>query len=345
MKKVLLALIFVAALAGLLGTRIFAADATHGDLVVHFKAWDENYTDLGSWAWGDTAAGKLADGVDDFGAYWNYNDIAVGTSVGFIAVYWVGPGPNWDAKLTGDVNLGAEVIIADTTTHVYVFQGAAGAEYFLASPDHRNLLVVYYDPSGNYEENLGLHHWGWTAAGPTWASPDPILVDAGESVAGFAVKAVMMSAVEDWAGLLIYAGDDATKKTGDVTLAGAEVNVAGEVGFAYVVSKGDAYTAGDNVYYNDYASFMDAAFTFKLMAFNNDDQSGTYAVDPHTIIVKTSAQVTSPYPEAVDKDVARATIESWFTVREITGVDTYGDPLVIDHVDFATTNTTLNAFV
>ena len=68
MKKVLLAFIFVAAFAMLLGTSSFAADATHGDLVVHFKAWDENYTDLGSWAWGDTAAGKRADGVDDFGA-------------------------------------------------------------------------------------------------------------------------------------------------------------------------------------------------------------------------------------------------------------------------------------
>ncbi len=345
MKKVLLALIFVAAIAGLLGTRVLAADATHGDLVVHFKAWDENYTDLGSWAWGDTAAGKRADGIDDFGAYWNYNNIAVGTEVGFIAVYWVGEGPNWDAKLTGDVNLGAEVIIANQTTHVYVFQGAAGAQYTLASPDHRNLLVVYYDPSGSYEETLGLHHWGWTATGPAWASPDPILMTVGKSVAGFEVKAVMMSAVEDWAGLLIYAGDDATKKTGDVTLAGGGAEVNGEVGFAYVVSKGDAYTAGDNVYYNDYAGFMDAAFSFKLMTFNSDDMSGTYAVDPNTIIVKTSAQVPSPYPTATDKDAARAAIESWFTVKEVTGVDTYGPALDIERVDFASSNTTLNAFV
>lgn len=345
MKKVLLALIFVAALAGLLGTSLFAADATHGDLVVHFKAWDENYTDLGSWAWGDTAAGKRADGVDDFGAYWNYNNIAVGTEVGFIAVYWVGDGPNWDAKLTGDVNLGAEVIVADTTTHVYVFQGASGAQYTLASPDHANLLVVYYDPAGTYEETLGLHHWGWTATGPAWASPDPILVTVGKSVAGFDVKAVMMSAVEDWAGLLIYAGDDATKKTGDVTLALGGADAAGEVGVAYVVSFGDAYTAGDNVFYNDYAGFADAAFSFKLMSFNSEDMSGTYAVDPNTIIVKTSAQVPSPYPDAVDKDAARGAIESWFEVREVTGVDTYGSPLAIERVDFATSNTTLNAFV
>lgn len=345
MKKVLLALIFVAAIAGLLGTRLFAADATHGDLVVHFKAWNEDYTDLGSWAWGDTAAGKRADGTDDFGAYWNYNNIVVGTEVGFIAVYWVGDGPNWDAKLTGDVNLGAEVIVADTTTHVYVFQGASGAQYTLASPDHRNLLVVYYDPSGSYEETLGLHHWGWTAAGPAWASPDPILVTVGKSVAGFDVKAVMMYAVEDWAGLLIYAGDDATKKTGDVTLAGGGADANGEVGFAYVVSKGDAYTANDNVYYNDYEGFADAAFSFKLMSFDVDSMSGTYAVDPNTIIVKTSAQVPSPYPTATDKDAAKATIESWFTVREITGVDTYGAPLDIERVDFATSNSTLNAFV
>ncbi len=350
MKKVLLALIFVAALVGLLGTSSLAADATHGDLVIHFKAWNEDYTDLGSHVWGDASmTPKLADGIDSFGAYWNYNDVPAGVAVNFIAVYWANGSQDWNRKLTGDVNFGTELIVANETTNVYVFEGASGAQYVMADPAAANLIVVYYDPSGNYEDNLGLHYWNWDQTGPSWGTPAQILNTVGKSAAGIDVKAAILTAsaanVTAGPGLLIYAGDDATKKTGDVTLAGAGITAMGDTGFAYVVSKGDAYTSGDNVYYNDYASFKDEAFSFKLMPFNNDDKSGTYAVDPYTIIVKTSAQVTSPYPTADDKDAARAIIESWFAVREITGTDTYGDPLAIDHIDFSTTNATLNAFV
>ena len=76
MKKVLLAFFLVLSVAALFGVKASAAGT--GNLVVHFQAWDGNYEGLGSWAWGRTAAGKEADGTDAFGAYWNYNDIAVG---------------------------------------------------------------------------------------------------------------------------------------------------------------------------------------------------------------------------------------------------------------------------
>jgi hypothetical protein len=348
MKKVLLALLLLVSAFGFLGTRSFAA--TTGNLVVHFKAWDENYDDLGSWAWGAVdIAGKLKDGVDDFGAYWTYNNITVDVDdIGFIAVKWVGAGPDWGAKLTGDVKIDPTIIAAGETTHVYVFQGAETTAtdpgYFAASRTAANMLVVYYDPSGSYEANIGVHHWGWTASGPEWGTPAPF-TNAGQVASGTKVKAIMLSAAESWAGLLIYAGGDANKKTGDVTLALSGASAAGDVGIAYVVSKGDAYTANDNVFYNDYAGFVDLAFTFKLMPFNPTEMTGTYATDPNTIIVKTSAQIPSPYPTATDKDAARETIESWFSVREITGVGTYGTPLAIERVDFATSNTTLNTFV
>ena len=352
MKKVFLALILMATALVFFGTRSYAAGT--GNLVVHFKAWDDDYEDLGSHAWGDTAAGRLKDGVDDFGAYFNFNNVAVGTSVGFIAVDWVGAGPDWDGlqtrgKLTGDVNIDASAIVEDQTTHVYVFQGAATSTgnpgHFIAKNDAFNMLVVYYDPSGAYEENLGVHSWGWQGTGPEWGTPAQVFSKAGLAPSGIEVKGFMAYADAAGAGLLIYAGADANKKTGDVSLNLSGAEAVGEVGIAYVVSKGDAYTSGDNVYYNNFAGFKEEAFTFKLMPFGNEDKSGTYAVDPTTIIVKTSAQITSPYPEATDKEAARATIESWFTVREITGTDTYGDPLAIERVDFATSNATLNAFV
>ncbi|MDO9629410.1 MAG: hypothetical protein Q7I99_05855, partial [Acholeplasmataceae bacterium] len=194
------------------------------------------------------------------------------------------------------------------------------------------------------EENLGVHSWGWQGTGPEWGTPAKLFTKAGVAPSGIEVKAFMAQAAETWAGLLIYAGGDENKKTGDVTLALSGADANGEVGIAYVVSKGDAYTAGDNVYYNNYAGFKEAAFTFKLMPFNNDDKSGTYAVDPTTIIVKTSAQISSPYPTATDKAAAREIIEGWFSVREIIGAG-YGAPLAIERVDFATSNATLNAFV
>lgn len=344
MKKVLLVLLLVAAF-GLFGVRAFAEGEGTGNLVIHFKAWDEDYTELGSWAWGGPAAGKVYDGLDDFGAYWEYNDIPVGTEVGFIAVRWPGgAGPNWDAKLTGDVIIDPSAVIEGQTTHVYVFEGATTNDdnpaHFIAQPDKLNMLVVYFDSTGSYEEKLGVHAWGWVDIAPGWGDPYP-MSNAGKTAAGVDVKALMLSADAPGAGLLVYAGDDATKKTGDVKLDDSGAAVAGDVGIAYVVGKGDAYTAGDNVFYNDYAAFAEEAFSFKLMAFDAEAMSGTYAVDPQTIIVKTSAPVASPYPTADDKEAARATIESWFKVVQV-GATT---PLAIERVDFATSNTTLNQFV
>ena len=352
MKKVLLALILVATSFVAFGSGLFAADEETGNLVVHFKAWNENYDTLGSWAWGGPAAGKLKDGVDSFGAYWEYNDIPVGTSVGFIAVEWPsGAGPDWDKKLTGDVNISADAIIAGQTTHVYVFQGAATSAnhpgHYIAMPDTQNLLVVYYDPTNNYEENLGIHFWGWEEDGPEWNQPATVFTNAGVSEANIPVKAVMMSyPAEDWAGLLIYYGEgDGSKKTGDVTMSGGGATLPGETGIAYVVNKGDGNTSGNNVFYNDYASFQDEAFSFKLMPFVAEGREGTFAVDARTIIVKTSANVPNPYPTAEDKDAAVATVENWFSVHEILGEDSYGPALAVERVDFARNNSSVNAFV
>ncbi len=349
MKKALLALVLGMFAIAAFGVMSYAVTNDTGNLVVHFQSWEGDYENLGSWAWGGPAAGKLADGTDDFGAYWEYNDIPVGTSVGFIAVYWVGEGPNWDAKLTGDINIDPSAIIAGETVHVYVFEGAAtNAEnpgYFIASNTHANMLVVYYDPAGSYEETLGVHAWGWLDVPSEWGNPYQGFTKAGASEAGYDVKGMMLQATEDGAGLLIYAGADANKKTGDVTLANSTTFAPGNVGVSYVVSKGDAYTANDNVFYNDPAAFSEMAFSFSLVPYNNEDKTGTYAVNPSTVIVQTGAQINSPYPDAEDKEVATATIEGWFEIKEVIEEGVYGDPLTLERVDFATTNTTLNAFV
>ena len=342
MKKVLLVLLLVISF-GFFGIQLMAEDAETGNLVIHFKAWDEDYTELGSWAWGGPAAGKVYDGIDDFGAYWEYNDIPVGTSVGFIAVMWPGgAGPNWDQKLTGDVNIDASAVVAGETTHVYVFEGAAtSAEnpgHYIAKHDKKNLLVVYYDPAGAYEENVGVHAWGWVGVTASWGTPLPFTV-AGKTDAAIDMKASIF-AEESGGGLLIYAGEDANKKSANIEMGQFPDAVVGEASIAYVVSKGNAYLTGDNIYKDDYATFAEEAFSFKLMGFDLEKMSGTYAPDPYTVIVKTSAPVASPYATADDKDAARAEIENWFTIVEKGTTN----ELPILRVDFATSNPTLNAF-
>lgn len=368
MKKILLVFLMAVSAVVLFATTSFAEGT--GNLVIHFQAWDEeyDYSTLGSWAWGDNIAGKRNDGVDDFGAYWNYNDVAVGTTVGFIAVDWpTEGGPDWNAKLTGDVGISSDAIVENETVHVYIFEGAASEKdgdtfltfpSFVSSPSHYNMLLVYFDPSDSYEENLGVHAWnGWVndaeAYGTdfgVWATPAKVFSTAGKTSDGRTVKAAMLHSTAPDAGLLVYAGDDATKKTGDVLLGSAlpETPVVGDVGVAYVVSKGNEYTAGDNVYYNDNVAFATEAFAFGLKAFDPEKMEGTYAVDPHTVIVKTSAQLDNPYYAATteaEQDAAVETIKSWFTVKEITGEDTYGDALAVERVDFAKTNKTLDSFV
>ncbi|PKK93625.1 MAG: hypothetical protein CVV61_03680 [Tenericutes bacterium HGW-Tenericutes-6] len=355
MKKVLLALILLASAFGFLGTRSFAAGT--GNLVIHFQKWDGDYTDVGFFTWTAPFTTKAAvDGTDEFGVYFEYNDIAIGSSLTGIVYFQEAGKEWWENKLTADINFG-DILVEDETVHVYVFEGldTAGpnaSAFFVADPAAYNMLLVYYDPTGNYEETLGVHAWnGWTSfTEPGWASPAQVFEDGGKASDGSIVKVAMLSASSPNAGLLIYAGDDSTKKTGDVNLSAAlpETPVLGDTGVAYVLSKGDAYTANDNVWYNDNTDFVTQAFSFRLIEFNNDDKTGTYAVDPTTIIVKTSKLVTNPYAEATtteEQAAAVAQVESWFTVREMTGVDTYGEPLDIERVDFAKSNATINAFV
>jgi hypothetical protein len=381
MKKVL-SVFFLAVMTFVLGISVNAAGAGTGDLVVHYHSWDNDYTDLGSHAWGGTATPKETfDGTDDFGVYFEYADVPTGTEVGFIAVDWANGSQNWDAKHTGDVFIHSSVIIENEVSHVYLFEGAASGsgtlepQYLFADPAQYNMMLVYYDPSGSYEETLGVHAWnGWSGyqgvdengawvsqtIAASWGSPDPVFSQVGTAADGSAVVATMLTTAtaptsEATPGLLIYAGGDDNKKTGDVNAYPAlgDSPMLGEAGTQWVVSKGDAYTVGDNIYPNDPASFYTEAFSFRLISFSADDFSGTYAADPTSILVKLSATITNPYQEATttaEQEAAVEEVEGWFTVTEVLTVDengeaaTYGNEVEIERVDFALSNTTLQDF-
>lgn len=374
MKKVLLALILLASAFGFLGTRSFAAGT--GNMVVHFQKWDGDYSSVGLNSWGNDAMpgfkspADIVWDTDEFGVYFEVNGLPAGAegTVGVQFVLFDNLGteaepnwqPNWNTGKLANHEIPLVEIVEDKTIHVYFFQGSQSREvaeadmatFFIADPDAYNMLLVYYDPTGSYEETLGVHAWnGWTSfTEPAWASPAQVFEKGGRAEDGSWVMIAMLSASSPNAGLLVYAGDDANKKTGDVNLSAAlpETPVLGDTGVAYVLSKGDAYTANDNVWYNDNTDFVTEAFSFRLVDFNNEEKEGTYAVDPTTIIVKTSKLVTNPYESAEttqEQEAAVAQVTSWFEVREITGVDTYGEPLDIERVDFAKSNATINAFV
>jgi hypothetical protein len=359
MKKGLLALLLVAVSALTFG--ISALGAGTGNLVIHFQNWSGDYENLGNWTWAPGLSGKVHDGVDDFGAYWQYNDIPVGTEVPFIGVYWTGTtssdGPDWNRKLTDDVFIPADAIVEDETVHVYIFEGKFGngnAKVFVSDPTTHNVLAVYYDPAGAYEEGLGIHGWGWTyeddpeVGASQWGTPSQLFQVGGISEANIDVWGMMLSAKETWAGFLVYGGDDATKKTGDINDGNFITNKdPGAVNIVYIVNAGDGVTNNSNVFTTSQA-FRDEAFSFKLLPFSPEEMSGTYAIDPRTLVVKTSAAVASPYAAAVndaEREAAEATIQSWFEIKEALGNGQYGDALEIERVDFGKTNTTLNTFV
>ena len=85
MKKGLLGFLLVAVALVTFGISSFAAGT--GNLVVHFQAWDGDYSAIGNHGWNGTSVNSTYSGLDDFGAYFEFNDITIEADVdmGFIA--------------------------------------------------------------------------------------------------------------------------------------------------------------------------------------------------------------------------------------------------------------------
>lgn len=377
MKKIILSLlVFATVLVAL--PHLYAADEETGTLVVHFKNWSEDYDLLGTHTWGGIDPHAVHDGVDDFGATFIYEGLPVVASTSTETYGWIAVerpnglagDPNWDNKFTGDILINKTVVKANETVHVYVVQGSGNTtaedpRYFVADNTKYNMFLIYFDPSGSYEENLGVHNWsGWSQEATGWNEPLKIFSTAGNTATGMAVKASMLTAAPTeenevpGAGLLIYFGEgDGSKKTGDVTLQlslGEGTHEPGAVGFAFVYSAGNGVITNTNLYYGNenFADFAYNAFSFRLLPYSVDATSGaangTYAVRSNQVIVKTSAQLANPLKDEeseLTEEQAKALVEGWFSVKEMTGEDTYGPALTIDRVDFAEGNDTIADFV
>lgn len=314
MKKSLLLLFFaVVAVFGFVApsaqTQNVSADAA-GTVVVHYQKWDGNYDNVGFWTWGAGTGGTADGGVnpagtDAFGAYFEISIGSDATSLGLIPIADEMDSDNrWNHKDSYegmDLSLDVAAAAAGGTMDVYFFSGANSV--FTISADYANLFVVYFTATELYEANLGIHAWGtaWNqdaALGTwsTWGTPTQIFTVDFLTPGGKIGKIGMVQATGGDtvdANFLVYAGDDATKKTGDVTgtLDGVQ---NGGVNAVYVA--GDTYKGFDKA-----TLYADASFAFKFIPFDNTNYtlSGTYASKPNTILVKFSADVaTAFYDEA-----------------------------------------------
>lgn len=280
-----------------------AADAgIAGKVVFHYQLWDQDYSSAGLWVWDTGSGGSQApvtsDVVDGFGAVYEINIAAdAKEKIGIIACRKdITLDSRWDYRETPDgENFFFDVtpITSGTVSeiHVYYFQGGYQS-YYVADPANVNVLVLYYDPTGGYEANLGLHGWGkWLqpeVAGAAWASPAKVLADGFASPAGVKgrVAQLSMPAGSTDTGFLIYAGDDASKKT-------PEQDTSKYISDLTDLKAGDVavvYATGGTAYYGKDAlqSFTDSAFKFDFIDFNATEVSGTYAVNKNTIFAKFS---------------------------------------------------------
>ncbi len=329
MKKSLLLLFFT--VIALLGVATVAQNyqvdaAAAGKVVFHYQKWYADYDNVGLWVWGTgtdgTADGVAVTGTDAFGVYFDVNIGADATEMGAIPIAaefdndlrWSNKDTYEDADLAIDVTAAA----AGGTMHVYFFSGSSKA--FTASPDYANVFVVYFTATEIYEENIGFHAWGgWyndanLGSWGVWGTPLEAFTADFMTPEGKMGKIAMLQALVGEAAasanFIVYAGNDATKKTGDVMDAAADLE-AGDVTAFYVA--GDVYKGFDKA-----EQFANSSFAFKFIAFENAQYvlSGTYASMKDTILIKFSADVTTAYYDETQEPTVTT-----YTKYEITGYE------------------------
>lgn len=393
MKKILTVLAVILSSAFMLSS-VSAAEEVTGNVVVHFQKWDGDYTNVGINSWGidnssglSGAQGPTALGdktkTDDFGVYWEFNDVTTNGegTFGLQVVLFNNVGqenesPDWDSGKVANHEIANSIIQDGKTTHVYLFEGSntrtnneadpnGRIEYLVADPDKNGIILVYFDPSGAYEENLGMHTWGtWTGlngeeypGAPGWAEPLEVFVNAGKTSTGFMVKAAVLNLdpeqEEEQPGGLIYAGGDDNKKTGDIAPLNPDNEAyienfkdAGQLNVVYVMNKGNANTTNNNVWADDAAAFAKDAFSFALMPMDVDNTGmyvGTFARNKEQVFVTTSVNVKSPYFTAetdAEREAALEEVKGWFTVKEVDGA-----AIPIKRVDFNVQAESVDEFV
>lgn len=298
---ILLALLAFLGFAVISSQKVKAAEPV-GKIVFHYQLWDGDYSSAGLWCWntgdGGSQAPVTSSVTDDFGAVYEVNIGTGAADVGIIACRKdITLDSRWNYRETPDgynFTIDPTPILNGTTKemHVYYFQGGYQT-YYIVDTSKVNIFVNYYDPAKNYEDNLGFHLWGnfIGVEAPAWATPAKLFTNGFKSPADIQGKTALLQIDEAdiaSAGFLVYAGDDASKKTPEQDTCKYITDFAslknGTVKVLYV-SGGKAYEKTKD--------FVDTAFKFDFASFNASDLSGTYAVDPQTIFANFSIAVST----------------------------------------------------
>jgi hypothetical protein len=297
-------------------TEVLAEDVTEvGKVVFHYQLWNNDYSSAGLWTWnngtGGTSAPVKSDVTDDFGAVYEITVMSdASDKIGIIPLRKeIDSEKRWDYRETPDgyqIDFDVTALKNGTTNRidVYYFQGGYRTVHVI-DPAKVNVLVAYYDPTGVYGENLGLHTWdGWdNVEAGSYGTPQKLFQDGLKSPGDVQGKTALLQCTPGAnPGFLIYEGTDATKKTGDVKeFTGL---VAGDVKVIYVTG-GKVFrdTVEDKT---PAEQFNEAAFKFAFSPFGKSQSglTGTYAKSPTVIFSKFTLAVatkkTITYQEFVD---------------------------------------------
>lgn len=388
MKKVILSFLMIFS-AVLMTSQLLADETTEtGNLVVHYQGLTDDYSLVGLNSWGHKDSG-LPGGVqnpaalenitktDGFGLYWELNDLPVTEegSIGFQVVGFpaVDAGtPNWDTQKYANHEILNSVIVAGETVHVYMLHGSntrtndEGLDepipYMVTKPTERNVVLVYFDQSNAYDENLGLHNWGWTSSNAAgWANPNKVLETVGVDSSGTPILGTVLTYAATVTpatvgasdiGFIVYAGGDDSKKTGDVKLSElfSEETPNADVGEADVVqvyNAGNANTSNENVILNDGSTFIENAYAFSFVPMSvadNGERVGTFAPTANQVRVQLNTDIKvidSEEPDAELEDAEKvALLKEWFTVKDAAGTE-----IAITDIDFDTAAASVSSFV
>lgn len=174
--------------------------------------------------------------------------------------------------------------------HIIFYENAKNKEYVTSSTNTNNYLmfVMYYATS--YEENLGVHSWGWESKYNSSPWGDPLLVfkTVGRTPDGNEIKGALLESSTADAGCIVYAGSDDNKKHADYgnLVFNKDVNVF-EPQLTAVSNK--------SVFIND-EEFSSLVNEFKLRFIpfgtaKNGSYEGTYATTNKNVLVSLSSAI------------------------------------------------------
>lgn len=365
-----------------------AAGAEETTVVVHFHKWDDDYELVGGHTWGGDVLVKVGNeyvkkggsvkptGTDEFGIYFVYHveaTTAEGATIGFIPVVANSfddekgtIDPDWGQKLTSggtDILINISSFAAGTTYHVYVFEGSKGVgadaeknevAYLVADPAKVNLLVLFYDPNNGYDENLGFHSWGWIEDhnALAWAAPNKLFKDVAV-IGSTPVKGAILSQTADKiddVGLIVYAGGDDSKYTGDLKKATvpdlgifADDVQVGSATPMFVMDAGGGNTSNENVFFGEnLAGFGEEAFTLKFDLGSYADGKGTFAKkddDGNSIVhTKFNLNIVTNFATGgftdTEKEAIRNAIKERFSVVEVVDGEETANKVPVTKVGF-----------